>query len=213
MAENIFSGYHDEYQVLAAKYGRAKNLVNAAKPLNDLAARVNASAIPDAVATLFVRPYNGLSETKLLWRGSDEQGNFPEEVTIYEKDANILFFNHLAFLKFLEVCAQAPGVLNTRSGRADFRTYRHFAFLAELHKLPSQYLLFMQILRAVAHVTDVSKGELRQRKELCEDTDIDYMTMLWSFKELEIRMALTSHKNIRAEHKIFWYESEWIDGN
>ena len=82
-----------------------------------------------------------------------------------------------------------------------------------MHKLPSQYLLFMQILRAVAHATDVSKGELRQRKELCEDTDIDYMTMLWAFKELEIRMALTSHKNIRAEYKIFWYESEWIDGN
>lgn len=210
MAENKFLAYHDQFQKLAAKPVKSKT-ATPGKVFDELVAQMNASGIPEAMTTIFVRPYTSLAEVKVVWVGYKEASESTEAVTRLDKEAGQLQFNHNGFLKFLDDCVLAKEKMNTRAGRSDFRTYRLFAFLSEISKLPIQYLAYMHVLREVGRAIEVSKCE-RARKQPTEEVDTEYMTLLWAFKELETRLALTAHKNIRSDYRIFWYEAEWIDG-
>lgn len=181
--------------------------------LQELTERVNKSNIPTAIETLFVRPYADFTNVDLKWKLFIDRPVDPLAVVRCEggEDKRVLYFDHIAFLSFLKECDNAEEVMHSRTGRADFRTYRLNAFLRELKKLPIKYLAFICVLREIARQTEISKCERLRRDKEPQITDVNYISLLWAFKELETRIALTNHTNLRADYKLFWYESEWVD--
>lgn len=211
----MFQELHNQYLSILQDKDFHQELVltpEEVEKLTTLTERINQSSIPAAIETLFVHPYAGFSDISLRWKFFlDEPVDAYRVVRLVEEE-KILWFDHIAFLAFLHECEHAEEIMNSRFGRADFRTYRLNAFLRELKKLPIKYLAFICVLREIAKEAELSKCERLRRDKDPQATDVSYISLLWAFKELETRVALTSHNNLRADYKLFWYESEWVDG-
>jgi len=177
--------------------------------IDELVGKVNNSRIVDALATLFILPY-GLEEYRLQFAAS-ETGKLISWGTRRDDEAHVIYVSVEGVFQFIRDCAEAVEVLKTPAARKTFQHYRFQAYLAELGKLPSRYILFILILREVAEarkITDVEKkgGEI----EVAEGKA--YLQLLWAFKELEAFFRRTNGMDLRAEAGILWLESDWFIG-
>jgi hypothetical protein len=178
--------------------------------IDDLIERGNESKIPDALANLLVRTYTGLEKTGLRFVTSHRY-DYPEWSTSFDADANTILVNPVGVLRFHQACLEARKTLATPQGRENFQQYRLQAFMRELGRLPSRLTLFLLILYQVGCCKEVSKAEKRSpNPEIPEASR--YLTLLWALKELETFIAENTGANLRAEHNLLWYESEWIAG-
>ena len=178
--------------------------------LTSLSIRVNASRIPDALAALLVQNYPGLEEATVRFVEGAE-GSAPEWVSHFCPEEGIVWISPVGIVSFERQCAAAVDGLKTPEARKDFQTYRFSAYLAELRKLPTVQLLFLLILRQVARARHITRVE-KKGGGVEEVEDESYMRLLWAFKELENFMMQMKGISLRSEHKILWYESEWIVG-
>ena len=177
--------------------------------IDELVRKSNASRIVEALATLFVQPY-GLTDVTVKFAES-EKGKFPEWQSDYDEENGIIWVNVLGVFQFLDECTKAVETLKTPEARKSFQDYRYQAYLAQLVKLPSRYVLFLLTLRQVAaaqRITDVEKkgGEIEVAK------GETYLQLLWAFKELEAFFRRTSGLDLRSEYGMLWLESDWFVG-
>jgi hypothetical protein len=210
MARRTLSSTWKHFERLHRQYEKS-DFADAAKlgEIDELVQKVNESRIVDALATLFVHPY-GLEEYSLRFAGS-EDGHAPEWITRHDNEQKAIDVSVEGVFQFAAECEAAVEALKTPEARKTFQHYRYQAYLAELSKLPSRYILFLLILREVAEarkITDVEKkgGEIEVA------TGKAYLQLLWAFKELEIFFRRTNGLDLRAETGILWLESDWFIG-
>jgi len=198
-----FERLHRQYE----KGGRADEKKRQA--IDELVQKTNGSRIGDALATLFVHPY-ALDEYRIEFGGS-EDGAFPEWAVTADEETQVMRVSPVGVMDFLAECLTAVETLKTPEARRSFQHYRYQAYMAELSKLPARFLLFVLILREVAHakhITDVEKkgGEI----EVAQGER--YLQLLWAFKELEVFFRRTNGIDLRSEFGILWLESDWYVG-
>jgi hypothetical protein len=210
MATRTFASTWKQFEKLAKRVQDAKKPSRKdLKALDELGRRTNRSRIVDALATLFVRGYQGLEEFDVEFATSNG-GGYPDWVANYEPDEKVIRVNPLGVYRFLLECDQSVETLKTSTARESFVTYRYQAYLAELRKLPAQHLLFLQLLKEVAKARQVTRVE-KKGGGTEEVEDEAYMVMLWAFKELEYLLGRNG-VDLRAEYSILWYESDWFLG-
>ena len=210
MALRTLNATWKQLEKLAGHYFGKKPVKTAIAPIDELCQRTNESRIVDALADLLVRHYTGLEKAGIAFALSERKG-FPAWTTRFDPDHSLIVVNPVGVFKYQRACMDAVKTLNTPEARESFQLYRLQAFMAELGKLPSRFLLFLLILDQVGRCKEVSKAEKRSTGEVAEN--IDYLNLLWAFKELETFIAENTGVNLRSEYGIFWYESEWVAGN
>lgn len=177
--------------------------------IDDLVEKTNDSRIVEALATLFVRPY-GVENGKLVFAGT-ENGEFPEWWTKSEEGESTIRINAMGVFGFLKEANASVERLATPEARKSFQEYRYTAYMAQMSKLPPKFVLFLLIMREVAHlkrITDIEKkgGEIEAA------AGEKYLQLLWAFKELEVFFKRTNGLDLRAEYGILWLESDWFVG-
>lgn len=178
--------------------------------IDSLLSRTNDSKIPDALANLLVRRYTTLEKTGLRFALSHRY-DYPEWTTSYDADKNEIIVNGVGVLRFHKACLATRKTLGTPQGRESFQQYRLQAFMRELGKLPPRLVLFLLILNQVGRCKEVCKAEKRGATPDVPETE-QYLTLLWSLKELEAFIAENTGASLRSEYNLLWYESEWISG-
>ena len=167
----------------------------------------------ETFANLFVKPLVGMQEKTARFLLSDN-GSFPEWACQLDEDRNIFLLNPIGILSFQGECRNASETAKTQEGRENFKIYRLLAYLQELQKLPLKYLTFLCLFKEVARVMEVTHTDKRRAlHNQPSEAEEDYMSYLWSFKELENAIKTISNTDLRADYKISWYESEWITVN
>ena len=210
MARRTLSSTWRNFERLVRQYDKSERSDPAKlEELETLVKKVNSSTITGALSTLFIEPYE-MPDTEIAFWTSDN-GSFPKCSSRYQEEENRIDLCVLGIFDFIKSCRQASKVLDTPEARRTFQHYRYQAYLAELSKLPTQYFLFLVILREVAnikHITDVEKkgGEI----EVAEGEE--YLKLLWAFKELEAFFLRNNGLDIRSEYRILWLESDWFIG-
>ncbi|MCF7853476.1 MAG: hypothetical protein K9N51_01665 [Candidatus Pacebacteria bacterium] len=199
-----FERLHRQYE----KSGRANT--DKLEEINVLVEKTNASKIVDALATLFVYPYD-LDGYDVQFVSSNGSGTFPDWKTSSCEDEQKIFINIDGIFAFMKECFQAAEGLQTPEARKSFQHYRFQAYLAELGKLPSKYILFLLLLREVAILRKITHVEKKHGGvEIAHGKN--YLELLWAFKELEQFFRRTSGLDLRAECGILWLESDWFVG-
>jgi len=178
--------------------------------LNHLFGRVNNSNIVEALAALLINNHHGFEKTTLRF-ALLENNQAPPWKTKYVPEEDLLYVNVLGVFDFREECETARNILTTPEARKSFHLYRYNAFLAELTKLPNQYLLFILIFEELANVLNISRVEKRGGES--EDSEGRYyLQYLWAFKELESFIKTNKGLDLRSEYGILWLESDWFVG-
>jgi len=178
--------------------------------LDELCSKANGSGIVGALATLFVHDYPGLEEVEVEFVPSAD-GDYPDWVTAYCSERQVIQVNPVGVLRFSHECRDAVQRLKSAAARENFYKYRYQAYLAQLRKLPTDHLLFLQLLREVATARGIAEVE-RKGGGLDTPKDEGYMLLLWAFNELEALFAEFKGLNLRSEYGISWYESDWFVG-
>ena len=210
MARRTLSSTWKNFERLVRQYDKSgRSDTDKLDRLDELSRKVNSSRIVEALSTLFIHPY-GFAEATLQF-STREAEELPSWRTRMDDDEEVLYLNAMGVFGFIDECGEAVELLKTPEARKSFHHYRFQAYLAELSKLPSQYILFLLILRQVAHsrhITDVEKkgGEI----EVAEGES--YLEILWAFKELEVFFKRTNGLDLRSEYRILWLESDWFVG-
>jgi len=210
MAARTLNTFWKQIEKLAHKILEAKSPKPFLKPLDDLCQKTNESKIVDALASLLVSPYLGMEGVVVRFAMSNGT-EYPEWITFFNAEEKVIYVNPVGVFRFRMECQKAIKSLKTASARESFPVYRLQAFLAELHKLPSRLLLFLVILKQVAVCKEVCRAEKRSTGSESPETD-EYLNLLWGFKEMENFYSSSTGINLRSEHNILWYESEWIAG-
>lgn len=198
-----------QLEKLVARHLDKKTDQAAISPINELCKRTNGSRIVEALANLLVRHYTGMEKTGIAFALSERKG-FPTWDTRFDAELNLIIVNPIAVFRYQSKCLAAAKALKTKKARENFQVYRLQAFMAELGKLPSRFLLFLLIMDQVGRCKEVSKAEKRTTGEVAEN--VDYLNLLWAFKGLETFIGENTGVNLRSEYGIFWYESEWVAG-
>ncbi len=211
MAPRTLASTWRQLERLAKRYEAAPGSKDKAlADLAELCGKINSSRIVGALGTLFVQGYPGLEETVVAFVSRCD-GVLPDWVTSYCAEEDVLRVSPVGVLRFNAECSRSVGTLTSPEAREDFCTYRYHAYLAQLSKLPTQHVLFLQLLKEVGNarrITDVErKGGGTDSAE-----DEQYMTLLWAFNELEKFMSESSGLSLRSEYGISWYESDWFVG-
>ena len=170
----------------------------------------NDSGIVHALATLFVRNYQGLEEATVEFTVSTE-GEYPDWAATYCAERQVIQINPVGVMRFCRECRDAVRNLKKPAARENFHKYRYHAYLAQLRKLPTDHLLFLQLLKEVARARRITEVE-RKGGGLETSEDEGYMMLLWAFNELEALFAEANGLNLRSEYEISWYESDWFVG-
>lgn len=178
--------------------------------LDELSRKANESGIVDALATLFVRNYDGMEDVEVQFVTSNGNG-YPEWPTAYAEQEKTILLNPLGIFQFRRRCEQSCQTVKTPVGRESFQSYRYYAYLSELRKLPDVHLLFLQLLKEVAMARAVAQVEKKGGGVETAD-DESYMVLLWAFNELESFFAQNDGSSLRSRFGIYWYESEWVAG-
>ena len=211
MAPRTLASTWKQVEKLAGRCQGAKSLKKVdVDALDDLLRRINESKIVDALGTLFVRNYQGMEEIQVRLATST-RNRYPEWTALYSAEDKEIVVNPVGVLQFASDCNAALEIMKTPVARETFQKYRYYAYLAELRKLPSVYLLFLLLLREVAKAREVTLVE-KKGGGTEEVEDEAYMILLWAFKELEGFFASNNGLNLRSEYMILWYESDWITG-
>lgn len=188
--------------------------------LDDLIERVNKSKIGSALATLFVNSFDGFDESGVVFSGSDGLGCYPEWTVCYDPGTDQFALNPVAIVTFVDECEVASKALERSNTRLDdlddddqkLLPVRLQTCLSELSKLPSQLLLFLQLLKAVGQVLKVTQVEKRGGGKY-EIDDERYMTLMWAFKQLERIYRELKGISLRSEYLMLWFESDWFTGD
>lgn len=180
------------------------------KALDVLGEKTNGSRITEALASLFVQPYQGMDEANVEFLTTDG-GPYPDWPAQFDEERKVIVVNPVGVLRFCRECEEAVEALSTAEARESFPSYRYRAYLAELRKLPTQLLLFLQVLREVARSRKITRIE-KKGGEIETADDERYLHLLWAFKELEGFFSESNGVNLRSEHGILWYESDWVIG-
>ncbi len=212
MAPRTLSSTWKQFERLVGKYtAQPQPADTATAQLDDLVRRTNSSKINTALSTLFVEPYPDMAEVSVLFAASGEDG-YPDWTTTFSSQDKAILVNPVGVLKFCQKCQEAAEQLATATARENFLTYRYHAYLGELGKLPSQYMLFLLVLQEVANTRRITEVEKKGGgKERAEDET--YINLLWAFKELETFYRANSGMNLRSEYGILWHECDWACGN
>jgi hypothetical protein len=212
-----------------AYLNETKSLDEVVQDLNNNAKKSNSAKIGHAIARLFFINYSELENlpVKFYIHPEDESSeDYPlwptryvepilaqeatEETPAIKAVPGFMEINPLGIFDFINSCAEAAGLLSTPRVRRKFMTYRYYAFLNEIKKLPSNLIMFLLILQQIAKIKKITDVETKHGIEEAEGEV--YLTMLWAFKELESFLDTTSGVNLRSEYKISWYESDWSIG-
>jgi len=211
MAPRTLSSTWKQFEKLGKRYEGSPTRKKAdVEALDDLSRRINSSKIVDAIATLFVQKHQGMEGARIEFVTSS-RGKYPDWATSYSSEENVIHINPIGIFRFYRECQESVRSLKTSVARENFRTYRYQAYLAELRKLPTEHLLFLQVLKEVAKARQITQAEKRGGG-LEESEDDSYMVLLWAFKELENLFAETTGLSLRSEYTISWYESDWFLG-
>lgn len=180
----------------------------------ELVDKVNASRITGALASLFVEPYPDMEEVSVAFAAGDAPANGGAVPTSYCEQSKTIRINPQGVLFFRDDCTKAGDRLKTAETRRSFSDYRYQAYLAEIAKLPTYYLLFLLLLREVATARRITRVVRKGGavEEITDPADLGYMNLLWAFKELESFYRSSKGLNLRAEYGIRWHESDWIVG-
>ncbi len=210
MAPRTLTTTWKNFEKLVGQYEKSgRTDLGKAAAIDDLVAKTNASRIGTALATLFVRPF-GLDDGEVKLVGLVD-GQFPEWRTRYDEEHKAIQVSVLGVFDFMKDAREAVARLPTPEARKTFQDYRYCAYLAQMSKLPSKFILFLLILREVAHtrkITDIEKKGGEIEAALGET----YLQLLWAFKELELFFKRTNGLDLRAEFGILWLESDWFIG-
>lgn len=167
----------------------------------------------ETFAKLFVQPLIGMQDKNAQFLLS-EKGAYPNWACQFNDTQNTFLLNPIGILSFQEECRKAGETAKTQEGRENFKIYRLLAYLQELQKLPFKYLTFLCLFKEVARVMEVTQTDKRRTiHNQPSEAEEDYMSYLWSFKELENAIYKISNIDIRVNYKISWYESDWITVN
>jgi len=210
MAVRTLNSTWKQFEKLSEKCLQPKTAKAAQKPLQELVDKVNESKLVDALFSLLVEPHDIAEGCSLRFDAGDAKG-IPEWETHWNAEAKTLLVNPAGVFRFYQDCLKAPASLNSPASRGNFATYRLQAFMAELGKMPSKLGLFLLILKQVAVTKEITRADKRSEDKEASGVD-DYMNLLWAFKELETFYNHTTGLSIRTEHRLLWYESEWIAG-
>lgn len=210
MAARTLNTTWKQFEKLAERYFHKKPPKGIAEEIADLVAKINESKIADALCSLLVSTYPG-TEAVTLRFASLEGKKFPEWMTRADVENKSILVNPVAIFRFTDECRKAPEALKGPEARESFSRYRRQAFMAEIGKLPSRFILFLAVLEAVARYKEVSKADKRPVAPDAPEND-EYLNLLWAFKELETFINETTGVNIRTEYNLLWYEAEWING-
>ena len=177
------------------------------KKLNELSEKVNNDVISDNLVTLFVHPHLPL-DLKLVFQVDFTDGEISQWQTNYDNEASTIYINPLAIFKYIQ---SMDAIVLEEDEDESFLHIRYIRFMKEMIKMPSIYMLFLNILQRVAYLKEIA--HLEKRGGVIEVAEGEaYLTYLWGFKELEQFVLKTQGVNVRAEYGIFWYESDWITG-
>jgi len=211
MAARTLKSTWDRFEKLVRKYEETSPpCPDAVEALDDLSRKTNNSKIVDALASLFVRTYQGMEDAGVRFATSGDCG-YPDWITTYSPEEKEIVVNPIGVCRFGQECEESVDALKTPVGRKDFQAYRYHAYLAELRKLPRSKLLFLQLLKEVANACEITHVE-KKGGGLEDVEDENYMILLWAFKELELFFEESSGVSLRSEYRILWYESDWISG-
>ena len=211
MAPRTLSSSWKQYErILAKANGGGVLAPETVAALDLLGEKTNGSRITDALASLFVQPYQGMDEANVRFLTSDGVA-YPDWSAQFDEERKLIMVNPVGVLRFCRECEEAVGALATTEARESFPSYRYRAYLAELRKLPTQLLLFLQVLREVARSRKITRIE-KKGGEIETADDERYLHLLWAFKELEGFFSESNGVNLRSEYGIFWYESDWVIG-
>ena len=206
-----------------------KALDKVVQDLNNNAKKSNSVKIGNAIARLFFLNYSDLENLPVKFYVHDESElaeDYPvwptkyidpipaqeatEETEAIKGVPGYMIINPLGIFDFINNCESAAQLLSTPKVRRKFMTYRYYAFLNEIKKLPSKLIMFLLILQQIAQIKKITDVETKHGIEEAEGEV--YLTLLWAFKELEIFLSTSSGVVLRSEYKISWYESDWSIG-
>lgn len=211
MAPRTISSTWKHFERLARKIDSANGEdPDMREQLDTLVEKVNASKLVGSLASLFVRPYPGMEEVEVAFMCPNGQP-YSRSITFFDAEAQTIRVNPVEVVRFYRECVEASEKLATPAARKSFFSYRYQAYLSELSKLPTQYLLFMVLLHEVARASRICRVE-KKGGEIETPEGERYMTLLWAFKELEQFYNANTGMNLRAEFGILWHESDWIVG-
>lgn len=209
MARRTLASTWKTFERLHRQYEKSEDLDKLAE-INTLVQKVNSSRITDALATLFVHPY-GLEQFEVHLFGTNGDNRFPAWPTQSDEVANKIYVNIGGVFGFLNECQMAVQLLQTPEARKSFQQYRYQAYLAEISKLPPNYVLFLLVLREVAVLRKITQVEKKHGEiEVAEGSK--YLELLWAFKELESFFLRNNGMDMRSEYGILWLESDWFVG-
>ena len=167
----------------------------------------------ETFARIFVKPLVGMQDNTAKFILSTD-GSYPEWACKFDEEQHVFFLNIVGILAFHVECLNAGETAKTPEGRENFKTYRLFAYMKELQKLPLKYLAFLCLFKEVARVMEVTQADKRHlAHNPPTEAEEAYMSYLWAFKALENAVHTISKIDIRADYKISWYESDWITVN
>ncbi len=210
MAARTLSSTWKNFEKLSKKLFDSESPNGEITAINDLSERTNNSKICDAIATLFVQSHQGMENVTVEFLATADF-KAPTWATSFSIDDKKIIVNPLGIFLFQQECRACVKRIKTRAARDSFLSYRYCAYLAELRKLPSQHLMFLNVLNEVAHSSEISKVEKKGGDiELAEDER--YMNLLWAFNQLEKTIEELQGVNLRSKYSILWYESDWIIG-
>ncbi|MBQ2336479.1 MAG: hypothetical protein II381_09205 [Victivallales bacterium] len=167
----------------------------------------------ETFARLFIKPLVGMQDMTARFILSTN-GTYPETACQFDESQNAFLLSPIGILSFQDECTNASEALQTQEGRENFKTFRLYAYLKEMQKLPLKYLAFLCLFREVARIMEVTRTDKRRTMHNPPtEAEEAYMSYLWAFKELENAMQKIQSIDLRADYKISWYESEWITVN
>jgi hypothetical protein len=206
MARRTVFSCWKQYEKLALSYLGNGEDGTAIEKLQELTGKVNRDRIGSVLERFFVRPHVGLPIA--IEFSVDERDGSRDWRTAYEADTGRILIHPVGIIKFR---SEIRAIEVPDRDEDDLIHCRNLAFLSEIGKLSSVYFLFLMVLQRVAYLNEVA--HLEKRGGIVEVAEGEaYHTLLWAFKELESFSKLTQGLNIRAEHNISWYESDWITG-
>jgi len=216
MAPRNLASTWKQFERLSHRLGEPKgDTDNVLASLQKLASKVNDSRIVETLASLFVHPYQGMEDISVAFEPAlREKLEDPVhgDISGYDEESQKIRINPVGVVNFGEACATASTALTTPEARKSFHRYRYQACMAEIGKLPNQYLLFLALLREVANICNVSQVE-KKGGDVETPEGAGYMHLLWAFKELEAFYKQNTGLNMRSEFGILWHESDWIVGH
>lgn len=211
-ARTLASTWKNFERIIVGARRKKTTAVDPLVALKDLVEKVNQSRLSAALGDLFVHPYPDMEEVSVSFRAPEDLSDEEAPPTEYDEEAKHIFIDPLGVYRFREKCREAGKLLKTPEARASFMRYRLYAYLSELAKVPTHYIMIILLLRQVANAREITRVVRKGGtvEVISEPDEREYMSMLWAYKELENFYLSSNGLSMRAEYGIHWHESDWI---